>query len=253
MNQWLALWVVLGTAAGSPDEGASESDLLRRIDEVAPHRELRLAPGPPDIPREQYERVAGGRIITGMQAVEGHAAKKAYGAGLIDAPIGLLWAAVNDELHHPGYTKITHAELVEGEPCRSGRAVLQFMPVPVISDRWWITHLSSNERIWEESGGAVRELWWTSTVDPDVVTSERGREVVTQNTPVGFTRGGWLLVAIDDTQTLLEYYIWTDPGGRIPKAAANLFAAGGIRDTIEAMGRYVREAEPACPVVDSLP
>lgn len=248
MNHWLALWVVLGGAMASPDEGAPESILLTRIDEVAPYRALRLAPGPPDIPREAYESVAEGRIVTGMQAVEGHAAKKAYGAGLIDAPIALLWAAVNDELHHPGYTRITYAELVDGEPCRSGRAVLQFMPVPIISDRWWITHLSSNEGIWEASGGAVRELYWSSTVDPDEVTSERGREVVSQNTPVGFTRGGWLLVEIDDASTLLEYYIWTDPGGRIPKAAANLFAAGGIRDAIEAMGRYVHEATPTCPV-----
>jgi hypothetical protein len=248
MNQWLACWVLLGAASASPDQASPEAELLQRIDDVAPYRSLRLAPGPPEIPRREYERVARGRIITGLQPVEGHAAKKAYGAGLVDVPIGLLWAVVNDELHHPGYTKVEYAELVDGAPCESGRAVLQFMPVPVIADRWWITHLSTNDGIWEASGGKVRELSWTSTVDPSVVTSEKGREVVAENTPVGFTRGGWLLVEIDEARTLLEYYIWTDPGGRIPKAAANLFAAGGIKDAIEAMEQYANEAEPTCPI-----
>ena len=234
---WMAMWAV------AP---ASEA-VLERIEAVEPYREARIAQRIPDIPDAAYAKAAEGKVVTGLEDVEGHAAKTAWGIAVLDVPIGRLWSAVNDELHALKYTAIAHSELVSGRPCESGRAVLQVLPVPMVSDRWWITHLTENEALRAQSEGAVRELAWTSSVDPAAVTSETGRSYVASHTPLGFTIGGWFLARIDDERTLLEYALQSDPGGRVPTGMLNWFASGSVTDTLEAMERFAIEGQPSCP------
>ncbi len=227
---------------------ASPSATLERIEALDAWRDLRKAEGPPPIPREEYQQAIGGEIVTGLQTVEGHRARKAYGVAIVDVPIGQLWAAINDELSHDDYTQVSYTELLQGQRCESGRAVLMYLPVPLVSNRWWITHLSINRPLVTQSSGQARELYWRSTVDPAKITSEEGQETIRGGIPIAFTKGGWFLGRIDDRRTLLEYYVWTDPGGRIPAGPASRFAAGSIVETIEAMKTFAREGQIHCPV-----
>jgi hypothetical protein len=229
---------------------ASASDpaaVLARVDATASWRALRQAEGPPAIPRDSWSAAATRGPQTGLVSVPGHAAKKAWGAAVVDVPIARYWAAVNDDASHTRYTRLESSELLSGSPCRSGRSVLQFLPLPIVSDRWWITHITQNSRIQTESGGAMREIVWRSTVDPSIVTTASGQATIANGVPLGFTKGSWLLQSLDADTTLVEYYVWSDPGGSVPAGAASSFAAGSVVDTIEGMARLATEG-PGCPI-----
>ena len=66
--------------------------------------------------------------------------------------------------------------------------------------------------------------------------------------PIGFAKGGWFLVAIDERSTWVEYYSWSDPGAGIPSSMASSLATRGVASTFDAMERFAKEGKPICPV-----
>lgn len=236
-----AMWLVDEAVA------ADEATIAARLAETKELRALRLAPSPPAIPPSAWSAVASGEIPTGLVDVDGVAAKKVWGVGLLDVGIAALWAGINDETQHPGYTKMGYSEIVSGQRCESGRHTLQYLPLSFVSDRWWVTVLTSNAAIAEKSGGSVRELTWRSSTDASEVTSQKGKEIVASAVPIGWSKGGWYLTSIDATHTLAEYYTWSDPGGSVPAGMASMFATNGVRDQIEAMRRFTKDGRSRCP------
>jgi hypothetical protein len=118
----------------------------------------------------------------------------------------------------------------------------------MVADRWWIGVLTKNGKIMSASGGAMRELAWQSSVDPAEVTTPSGRKIIASAEPIGFTKGAWLLSALDERSTLVEYFVHNDPGGSIPTTMANMFATKGVRDTLAAIERFAKEGNPSCPI-----
>ncbi len=211
-----------------------------------PHRPWRIQPSAPRPTAADLNKAAGGAVVTGL--IPSKSASKAYAVAIVGVPIARLWSALNDETRHPGFTAVEYSELLSGRPCASGRRVLQFLPVPMLADRWWIGILTKNSKIMSASGGAVRELAWQSSIDPAEVTSASGKKIIASAQPIGFTRGAWLLSALDERSTLVEYYVHNDPGGSIPSGMANMFATQGVRDTISAIERFAKEGNPSCPM-----
>lgn len=205
---------------------------------------------PPRLSSSDIRKAASGTIVTGSVAASGSSANKLYAAALVDVPIGRLWSGINDETRHAGYTSMAYTELIKGRPCQDHRRILQFMdiPVPFVSDRWWIGVRSSNKNIEMASGASVREVKWTSSVSPSEVTSSAGQKIIGSGVPINFTKGAWFLVAITERHTWVEYYSWTDPGSGIPSSIANSAASGGIRDAVLAMRKFSKEGNPSCPI-----
>jgi hypothetical protein len=220
--------------------------LSARLAEVQEQRQLRIQASAPAANDADLRKAASGAVVTNL--IPTSTGTRAYGVAVVSMSIGTFWAALNDETRHPGYTAIGYSELVSGRPCASGRHVLQFLPVPMMSDRWWIGVLTKNTKLMQASGGSVRELAWSSSVDAGEVTTDSGRQIIAKADPIGFSRGAWFLVALDEYQTYVEYYLHTDPGGSIPSGMASMFATKGVRDTIAAIQRFAKEAHPACPV-----
>lgn len=238
----LLLFTLLVTArAATPDQ------VEARLSEIRSWRELRITQGAPELSAAEVRKAAGGATVTGSLGASG-SASRVYAAALVNMGIAQLWAALNDETRHPGYTAVAYSELLKGQPCRSGRRVLQFLPVPMVSDRWWIGVLTANQDLMRQSGGAVRELSWRSSVDPAEVTSASGQKMIARGSPIAFTRGGWFLVAIDPRNTFVEYFVHTDPGAKIPSAMASMFATRGVRENIDAIVRFAKEGKPSCPI-----
>ena len=220
--------------------------LLARLDEVAQQRNLRIHASAPVPSEAELRKVAGGAIVTGL--LDSSSGSRAYGAAVVNVGIGQFWAALNDETRHPGYTAVAYSELLEGRVCQSGRKVLQYLPVPMLADRWWIGILTKNGKVHQASGGSVRELAFSSSVDPALVTSDSGKKMIGQAQPIGFSKGAWFMVALDERSTYVEYYLHTDPGGRIPGGMASMFATRGVRENIEAIQRFAKEAKPSCSI-----
>ncbi len=233
------LWSLLLVAAlfaATPDQ------VVNRVHDVEPLRALRVqsrAPRPSDA---ELRKVAQGSIVTGLTG------RTAWGAAVLNLPIGRLWAGLNDETRHPGYTATAYSELLNGSVCASGRQVFQFLPVPMIDDRWWVTTLRHNHKLQNESGSSVRELYFRGAVDPALVSSAAARKLMAKSEPIGSTRGGWFVVAIDAYTTYVEYHSNTDPGEGVPTSLATRLAAKGVKDTILAMERFAKEGRPVCPV-----
>ena len=235
------LWLAAGTADAFTGE-----ELAARLAQIEDDRQLRIWPNAPRPSEAELKKIATGAVVTGL--IDSANGSKAYGAAVVPVSIGLFWAALNDETRHPGYTPIAYSELLSGRICGSGRHVLQYLPIPMIADRWWIGILTSNQKLMTASGGSLRELSWGSSVDVAEITTESGKKIIGQAEPIGFSKGAWFLVALDPQSTYLEYYLNTDPGGSIPSSMAAMFATKGVREAITAVQRFATEAKPSCPI-----
>lgn len=227
-------WLALGHA----DPGAA-MQLLQT------HHGARALPSAPTLPASAYTEALAGKVPTGLVDVPDHKARVAWGLAVVDHPIDRYWAAVNDDRNKVAYTKLEHAELLDGSYCAAKRRVFQYVGVPLLSDRWWVVDLAHNGPLHEATGGAVRELSWRSLPDQAASLPDSARSWADKGMEVPFTEGAWALVDLGDGRTLVQYYVWSDPGGNVPAGLASSFAEGGVSDTIEAMARLAAKG-PSC-------
>jgi hypothetical protein len=224
--------------------GASAEQVEARLEEVAPMREMRLAGQLPPASSADVKKAVQGQIIVNVSG------NFAQATAVLNVPIGQLWAGINDETRHPGYTAVAYAELMSGGACQSGRATLLYLPIPVpmVDDRWWINHIYANDKIARESGNSVREMVFRGSTDPAEVVTESGKKIIQKAEPIASTYGGWFVVAIDQFSTYIEYHSVTDPGSGIPSSVTSRLAAQGVRDQILAVQKFAKEGNPVCPV-----
>jgi hypothetical protein len=246
MRSPLALLALSTLLSSSPAHAHTPEEIAAALAAVSPQRELRIQRSAPTISETDIRKVAGGSVVASLlPASEGN---RAYGAAIVPLPIGRFWAALNDETRHPGYTAIAYSEILSGSACRSGRHVLQYLPIPFIADRWWIGVLTANARLATASGGSVRELAWQSSTDATEITSASGKKILGEAVPIGFSKGAWFLVALDERSTWVEYYTASNPGDDVPGSMASMFVSRGVREAIAAITRFAQEGHPACPL-----
>ena len=124
---------------------------------------------------------------------------------------------------------------------------MMLLPLPLVSDRWWVVENRYNTALADQTSGRIRELLWENVDAPrDEPLSAAARAAVEGAVPVAFNVGAWLLVDIDGQHTLAEYHAWTDPGGDLPAGAASAFANASIAGTMKKMARYAQEAQLTC-------
>jgi hypothetical protein len=156
--------------------------------------------------------------------------------------VGATW-----KTRHGDILPLSHTEVVSGELCKNGREVLMVLPLPIITDRYWINQNAYNVGLEAATGGKMRELAWSSIDDPASHTmSETARAATSGLVPVEYSRGAWFLIELDSNHTLAEYHSWVDPGGSVPASGASLFATSGIEDTFRAMEDYAQKGVLPC-------
>ncbi|HHO51424.1 MAG TPA: hypothetical protein ENK18_11235 [Deltaproteobacteria bacterium] len=226
---------------------ATPEEVLARVSEISPLRGDRLTQGAPPIPEEMYREAAAGKVPTGLMSVEGAAAKKAYGVAIVDVPIDRLWAAINDDAGKLEVTRLSYAEILEGSACSAPRTIFQYLPTPmVLADRWWVVDIAYNHPVSEASGGRVREMRWKSDGTRKPTTGEAATWAE-RGVPLEFNEGAWLLIDLDGSSTLIEYFTWSDPGGNLPAGLVSSFSAGGISRLLEDVAQLARSG-PGCPI-----
>ncbi len=232
MHILLPLWTVF--SLGLPVH-ASPSAELAELKTLNPHRIHRGVPQAPSIPDSAYIEALTGGVVSGIEGVEGVPVAKGWGVMLMRHPIEQIWAVVNDETIQPGVMPVSHSLVIEGKRWQPERKVFQFMPLPFpISDRWWMTQVHFSSKLYTESSGQIWEMYWTDRTHLDTPTA-RVKLITEDGVPVAWSRGAWMLIQIDEQNTLVEYYVWSDPGGLLPAALASKFAAGAVEDTLAAM------------------
>ncbi|MEZ4320923.1 MAG: hypothetical protein R3F61_25825 [Myxococcota bacterium] len=223
----------------------SPEALSTRLAEVAELRARRLGTEAPSIPADAYAKVAAGEVVTGLEDADGTKARKIWGVGIVEVPVDRFFSAINDERNKPAYSKLAHSLVLDGDYCAPERVVFQFMPVPLLTDRWWVIQQRINTAVQDASGGRVRELAWRPPPAPEPALSPEAVGISVQGMRVTHTYGGWFLVDLDGTSTLVEFWSWSDPGGNVPVRMASSLAAGSIGETFTSMGELARKG-PDC-------
>lgn len=232
MHFWISLLAPLLFGA---EVTASPSAQLAELQSLAQHRVHRGVPQAPKIPESAYLKALSGEVVSGIEGVEGVAAAKGWGLMLMKLPVEQVWATVNDETIQPGVMPVSHSLVIGGERWQEERMVFQYMPLPFpISDRWWMTQVHFSSKFYTASEGRFWEMYWTDKTHI-VKPPTQVETLVEDGIPVAWSRGAWLLIEIDEQTTLVEYYVWSDPGGLLPAGPASKFAAGAVEDTLEAM------------------
>lgn len=231
--------------------GGAQVDVARvtaAVERAAPAASARRLQ-PPTLTQDHYTRAAGGEVVTGLERVEGSSARRAWGLAVVDAPIERVWAGVNDFSMRTEHSKVTHAEIQTGQHCADGRTIFQYLPVgiPMISDRWWVTKLTISSAVHAASDGKVREIRAQTAMGPGALVTPRAKELSQAGVPIAFSDGGWYLIALDDEHTLVEFTVWSDPGGSVSASLASSFATGGVVDNFEGLDAILA-AGPRCPV-----
>ena len=215
--------------------------VLSKLSENQHLRRLRILERSPNIPTAAYRSASSGKVTTGVESVNSHAAKIGWGVGVFDVPIGHLYASINEELEHTELNGLSHTEILFGKPCSNGRVVLMVLPLPMISDRWWITTQLTNPALRQASNGEVLELAWigNSSVKKNALSLENQTRVAGK-VRVSFTQGSWLLTKLDNNHTLGEYHSWVDPSGSLPAGPASRFANRSLADVFTGMEGYAK-------------
>lgn len=239
------IWILLSSLAlaGPPAEVVTQA-----VRDTAAARAARTS-APPTIPMDAYTKAAEGERPTGLERVPGHAARKAWGVTVIDAPIDKVWAAINDFSSRTDLSAVSVSEVQTGTHCASGRTIFQYLPIgmPMVSDRWWVVRLTVNRALWNQTGGRMREMTSASEDGEGVLQTALAQAKAADGTRIAFSKGGWLAIDVDGSHTLVEFHVWSDPGGYVPAGLASSFASGGVRDNLEAIETLSR-GPLGCPI-----
>jgi len=230
----ILLAIQFALSASLPAHASPGADLAE-LKKLNPHRIHRGVPQAPRIPDSAYIEALSGGVVSGIEGVEGVAAAKGWGVMVMQHPIEQIWATVNDETIQPGVMPVSHSFVIQGKRWQPERKVFQFMPLPFpISDRWWMTQVHFSSKLYTESEGRIWEMYWSDRTHLDT-PPEQVKDIAEDGVPVAWSRGAWMLIQLDEQTTLVEYYVWSDPGGLLPAGPASKFAAGAVEETLAAM------------------
>lgn len=233
-----------GGGAGDGGEGCPSGSALAAavrslpLDRTTRAREL-ASPLPDGLLERALERP--GEVAVARQG------QKGFALSLVPLPRRLLWRAVNDEDRYGEALGLEVSRVVGGTPRGTERILFQaFQRLGV--GRWWVDRVRLNGRLQKETGGALWELVWTDAFgawDPESRLPEdpKGwRELqglVHDLQPLEWTRGAWVMAEPVPGCTLVDYFLWSDPGGMLSALQA-LGAKGAIRNTVEGLIRHAR-------------
>ena len=165
--------------------------LAERTQGLRVHRQANKLP---TIPLETYAQVSINHIVTGLTDV-GDDAKVGWGVGIFPVSIEEMYAALNEEVQHVPSSPVNVTEVIQGTACTNGRVVFMNLPIPMLSDRWWVTTQGTSPEIRRVSQGQMAELTWNTI--PNFTVSNLPSHLqhhTVDGVHVQESSGGWLLI-----------------------------------------------------------
>ena len=233
--------LLFGAPLAMAVESFDSAMLLSVVKDTHEFRTHRLSTQQPKIPDSAYRKAATGVVATGLSEQVG------WGVGVFQINIRELYATLNEEESHVSLSPVDYTKIIHGLPCSNHRQVMMHLPIPMVSDRWWVTTQNTNPHIRQNSGGQLAELTWNSLRDNTQFTLDETSHIYTTDAVwVTESSGAWLLIRLDDSHTLGEYHSWSDPGGYIPDGLAASLSASGIKETFNAMEVFAQNNIERC-------
>lgn len=177
-----------------------------------------------------YSREKSGSDIREMKAI-----------GLIDGSPHEVWGVLTD---YEAYTKTMpytkEAKILARE--NEGKTTFFYtrLDLPLVSNRDYILKLN-DESDWQEGKGFLKSTWsaWVDKQNHSVAEKDG---VVRLSVVDGY----WLLEPRENgSKTFATYYVYTDPGGAVPKWLANKANGSAVPNVFNAIRKTVAEQRAA--------
>ncbi|MFT5686333.1 MAG: hypothetical protein ACI8RZ_007289 [Myxococcota bacterium] len=195
------------------------------------------------IPESAYIAAASGTITSGLDGDPASGVSRAWGVGVLDAPIEAVWRGLTDMTGFADWMPVDFAKAIASGG-QSGAVVFQYISLPLVSDRWWCVQQTHNPTLYSTSGGKAWELTWADQHNKPACSSLPA--ISEDGMSVKWSRGSWMLVDRGDGTTLAEYTISSHPGGNLPAEQLARFAASRVPATIagvEALAKW-KQSQP---------
>lgn len=197
------------------------------------HRSSRTATEAPRLTDKQLMSVLSGQPFSGLQIVESVAAGKGYGAMVFPVDAASVWAVLTDEDELGGHLGLYLSAIVGGDTHRDGRYLFQMIDMPYpIDDRYWVTKIAHNAPLFTMTNGGMWEMSWHDVTAKFDLSTTLFPTRVASATAVEWTTGAWLLIPLDDNRTLVEYFVWSSPGGHVSANLASRLAGRKLLSTM---------------------
>jgi uncharacterized membrane protein len=179
-----------------------------------------------------WQQVARDDGITVMaRTPEGGSVSEVKATALVDAPPQDVWRVIRD---YPNYTKTMpyteESRVLASE--QDGKLIVFYCLVnaPLVDKRDFIIRIR-DESEWKEGKGFLKTAW---TVTTEGAPAERSGIV-----RVKLNNGYWLLEPREEgKKTFVTYYLYTDPGGSLPKWIADKANKTSVPDVLRAVRKY---------------
>jgi hypothetical protein len=178
-----------------------------------------------------YSRTREGQNVAEMKA-----------RGLMDATPHEVWASIRD---YPNYTKTMpyteDAKVISNE---GDGKVIHFWSVvnaPLVDRRDYDIKIT-DESEWKEGKGFLK-VSWTAWKDEATAVAKSEKYI---RTPIN--DGYWMLEPLENgTKTFATYYVFTDPGGSIPKFIVNKANNTAVPNVFRAIKKVVADNRKKAP------
>ena len=160
----------------------------------------------------------------------GSAVHEMKAQGFIDAPAPAVFKALRDYAHYDQTMPYTEESKVLGSSA-DGKVIYFYSVVnaPFVSRRDYVIKCVDASD-WKDGKGYMKVTW--STTNEKQVPPRDGIVRVTVN------EGYWYLQPIaNGTRTYATYYLYTDPGGSLPKWIVNKANSSAIPDVFKAVSK----------------
>ncbi|MBY6187641.1 SRPBCC family protein [Marinobacter hydrocarbonoclasticus] len=164
----------------------------------------------------------GAQVYT--RKVPGTPVKEVKMEALIDAPVEQVWRAISEIEHYPEFMPYIDDIEVMGEAQNGGAYVYHRVDPPLVSKRDYTLLIVNEEDV--EAGSYYR--YWTQM-------NQFGPEPKKGVVRLEICDGSWALERTEDGRTQATYWVYTDPGGRIPGWLANQANTVGLYDVLKAV------------------
>ncbi|MBY5992311.1 START domain-containing protein [Ferrimonas balearica] len=188
---------------------------------------VRIEPAPGDNWRSASNK---GQAEVFTREVPGTAIREVKMVATIDAPVVKVWEAISDIQHYPAFMPYIDDIEIMGPADNGGQYVYHRVDPPLVSKRDY-TLLIVNE-VDEESGSYYR--YWTQM-------NQFGPEPKKGVVRLVICDGSWALQGTEDGRTQATYWVYTDPGGKIPSWLANKANTVGLYDVLKAIEQRATE------------
>ena len=165
------------------------------------------------------------------RSVPGVAAREAKAIATVNASVCAVLAVITDLEHYKDFMPYTSVSKVT---YREGASTHFFtvLALPVVGDRYYTIKLTQHPP--EKPGQPHRVTW---TLAKEHLGKPKGKGLVA----VPFNDGYWELKPVGKDRAQVTYYVWTDPGGSLPKFLANLAQRQSVPQVITAVRDRVRD------------